>query len=79
MATHTDTSSNPRLATREPLPRILLVEDEALQATMLRMLLLDRGLLVIHAQDLRQALDVVEQPIAAAILDITLAEATSIR
>ena len=34
---------------------------------MLRVLLLDRGLLVIHAQNLRQALDVVETPIAAAI------------
>jgi CheY-like chemotaxis protein len=42
---------------------------------MLRVLLMDRGLLVVHAQNLRQALDIVEQPIAAAILDITLAEA----
>jgi DNA-binding response OmpR family regulator len=59
----------------DPLPRVLLVEDEALQASMLHVLLLDRGLLVIHAQNLKQALDVVETPIAAAILDITLADA----
>lgn len=32
---------------------VLLVEDEILQATMLRVLLLDRGLLVVHAQNLR--------------------------
>lgn len=75
MATHTDATSNGTRSIREPLPRVLLVEDEALQATMLRVLLLDRGLLVIHAQNLQQALDVVEQPIAAAILDISLAEA----
>jgi len=41
MATDTDTTTNGR-SIREPLPRILLVEDEALQATMPRMLLLDR-------------------------------------
>lgn len=75
MATDKDTSSSQTSSTKDPLPRVLLVEDETLQATMLRVLLLDRGLLVIHAQNLRQALDVVEQPIAAAILDITLAEA----
>jgi DNA-binding response OmpR family regulator len=67
----TDTSSSQT----SKLPRVLLVEDETLQATMLRVLLLDRGLLVLHAQNLQQALDAVEQPIAAAILDITLAEA----
>lgn len=76
MATdNSDTASGQTSPIRDPLPRVLLVEDETLQATMLRVLLMDRGLLVIHAQNLRQALDVVEQPIAAAILDITLAEA----
>jgi DNA-binding response OmpR family regulator len=73
MATNHPPSETRR--TTDPLPRVLLVEDEALQASMLRVLLLDRGLLVIHAQNLQQALDVVETPIAAAILDITLAEA----
>jgi len=76
MATdNSGTASGQTSPIRDPLPRVLLVEDETLQATMLRVLLLDRGLLVVHAQNLRQALDVVEQPIAAAILDITLAEA----
>lgn len=75
MATHTDASSSDTRSIRDPLPRVLLVEDEALQATMLRVLLLDRGLLVIHAQNLQQALNAIEQPIAAAILDISLAEA----
>jgi DNA-binding response OmpR family regulator len=67
-------SNEPR--SPEPLPRVLLVEDETLQATMLRVLLLDRGLKVIHAQNVRQAFDLLEKErIAAAILDITLADA----
>ena len=72
----TDTPSNEGPSAPEPLPRILLVEDETLQASMLRLLLLDRGLRVIHAQNLRQAKEMVEhEQIAAAILDITLADA----
>jgi DNA-binding response OmpR family regulator len=72
----TDAPSSESRPVPAPLPRVLLVEDETLQATMLRVLLLDRGLLVIHAQNLRQALDLVEhERIAAAVLDITLADA----
>lgn len=71
----TDKPSSETQTVRGKLPRVLLVEDETLQATMLRVLLMDRGLLVVNAQNLHQALDLVDcERFAAAILDITLAD-----